>query len=196
MTVVFTTSALTGTDDGDGDSNLNTRIVFQSGTLSAAAGANQFRVTFLYGLHCPVESISIDGAAGGRGAGSGSQNYDGNQAQLLAVGGSSTFAGGPALSFTTDWATFGGGQTFDNTKDFVVAFHQANGSASSTAFVSTTNLTFFFDVGADNSLSTVGGLTNVFNNLDVMITSIEMQVGGTPVTVLSKTALMPMMGVG
>lgn len=105
MTTVFTLTALYGTDDGDGDSNLDLRNIFlsSSAVLSAAPGANQVRVTLLPGTASPA-GAAIDACWVGRGAGSGSPNYNGNQTQCL-FGGSSSVSFAASASGTGTVAT-------------------------------------------------------------------------------------------
>lgn len=174
-------------DDGDGDSNNNQGLVFAAGTLSACAGCNQIRVTFLFGSASPVSAGAVTSIWVGRGAGSGSYDYNGNQCQLL-TGGSASFSGGPNVSVVTDFCTFAAGETFDNTKDLVVRFHFLNGTSASIAFTSSApGVSFGFTVGADNSGATVSGITTFAGTTNSGITKIEAQVSGGGATSTRRT---------
>lgn len=179
MTVVFTTAVLNGTDDGGGDGNINARLIFPAGVLSAAAGATQVRVTLLMGTGCPTISGAITSCWVGRGAGSGSQNYNGNQTQCL-FGGSSSANVSAAASILSDWATFAASETFDNTKDLIVAYHILNGSATTQTFSALAGIDTRYDFGTDNAGATTGGLANDLPNSDSLIAKIEMQTTGGP----------------
>src|ERR1700685_3124402 len=100
MTTVYTLTALYGTDDGDGDSNVDLRDIFlaSASALSAAPGATQARVTLLPGTATPA-GAAFDACWVGRGAGAGSPNYNGNQTQLL-FGGSSSVSFAASASGT------------------------------------------------------------------------------------------------
>lgn len=261
MTVVYTTNLLYGTDDGNGDDNINNRVVFLANTLSAAAGANQFRITYIPGVNTPAATAFLTSAWGGRGAGSGSKNFNGNQAQtffdppnsgsigsssadwkghgqgtgviagtvMTMAAGSSGFAvgqvvsgsgvtfGSTIVSFGTgsggagtynldrsstvavgvgiagvtpvvsDWATFGAGETFDNTQDFIASFHvNASSSGGTTGFITSgsTGPTIYFDGGTtgDNAGVTVPpqSFTTIANSNNGILL-IEMQIAVTDI---------------
>jgi hypothetical protein len=254
-TVLGPNTSSYGTDDGDGDGNLNVRNVFlaSSAVLSAAPGSTQVRLTLLPGTLNPASAAALTSMWVGRGAGTGSTNYDGNQVQLLfggsgtpsftasatgtasitasvltvasgsnwavgqivtgtnvttgttitslgtGTGGAGTYnvdRASTAVSTTmkgvlpvvSDWATFGGGQTFDNTKDLVAAWHfliSTTMSQSSQTFVGV-NL-FFDNGGADSAGTTTVSLPNNITSAINLIIKIEMQTGSGPVAVTRRT---------
>lgn len=195
MTVVFTTSAMNGTDDGDGDALTNQGLNFPPSVLSAAAGANQFRLTLLFGTACPA-GLAISDMWGGREAASGSLDYDGNQAQVTVSGSTNISSGGASSVVVTDWSTFGGGQTWDNTKGFVVRFFFPAGTLASYAFGTVGAVTFGFATGVVSNAGVTSPGYGASATTDVLITQIEVQTSGTTPTLRQIGGVMPMMGVG
>lgn len=176
MTVVFTTSALNGTDDSDGDTLTNQGVNFSPSVLSAAAGASQFKLTLLFGTSCP-SGLAISDMWGGREASSGSLDYDGvGQAQVTVSGSTNISSTGAASLVVTDWITFGGGQTWDSTKGFVVRFFFPTGTSASYSVGGVTGTGFgFASSGTSNAGATTAGYSVSFAGTDILITKIEVQ---------------------
>lgn len=240
-TTVYTTNLLYGSNDGDGDDNINSRFVFLANSLSAAPGANQFRVTYFPGDNSPAATAFYTSTWGGRGTGGGAYVFNGNQAQALfdppysgSIGSSSadltatstsagtiagtvlTVAGGSGwgvgkivsgsgvtpgstiipggtgtggagtynldrsstvtvavgmsgvLPIVSDWATFAGGETFDNTQDFIISNHiNASSNGGTTGFVNSglINATVYFDGGTTGDNAGVTSPPQSFTSL-------------------------------
>lgn len=182
MTVVFDqTSALTGTDDGNGNSNVNFRQVINSALLSTASG-NQVRVTVRFGTAEGSETPAVDNMWISQAAASGNAyNFDGNQVQVTFSGGSS-INGSVAGVLVSDWVTLGA--AYDSTKNYVLAFHCHSGAAFNSSNATLTNANLFFDPGASNSATTSVTLTQFVGSDLFFIEKIEIQAsgGGTAVT--------------
>ncbi len=131
MTIVYdVTSTLSGTDDGGGDANFNTRNVLNPGVLAAATG-RKCQLEFRFGTACPTEALSMTSVYFGQGDTtdpSVDSNFNGNQVQVT-FGGSGTMGGGAAKVMTSDMMTLG--ENFDNTKCYVIAFHVSGASGMS-----------------------------------------------------------------
>src|SRR4029077_18862322 len=87
MTTVFDQStALAGTDDGDGNSNVNVRVVIPA-SLQTAASGTQCQITLLFGTAEPTETPAIDSVWFGQ-KGASAPDFDGTQVQVKFSGGS------------------------------------------------------------------------------------------------------------
>lgn len=124
ITTVYNQLALLVGNDGETD--VTFRQVLLTPGLSAASGATQFRITVQWGTS--VSGSLLSGIYGGR-AGVTLPNFDGNQVQVFwtGVGGTVSPPFASNTQFLSDWTTFGGGQTFDNTKNFMIAWGAAIG---------------------------------------------------------------------
>lgn len=152
---------LGGTDDGDGNGNLNFRQIIQNAALGAATGT-QMRVSLLFGTAETSETPAIDDLWGSQVAASGHPYDDnGNQVQFKFSGGN-TINGSAAGLVASDWVTLG--EPYDNTKDYVFAFHPTSGKSCNISFVSVgsgvANQWFDPTPGASNSATTVVTLSN------------------------------------
>ncbi|WP_027554545.1 hypothetical protein [Bradyrhizobium sp. Cp5.3] len=172
MTIVFNATALTGTDDGGGNSNENIRVVLVTANLSAATG-NQCQLVFRFGTGCPTETGSITSVWFGQSGGT-APNFTGDQVQVF-FGGAATINGSAAGVVTSDVFTLA--QNWDNTKSYTCAFHYKNGSAATS---SQHNLSFGNDqlwagAGTDSSSQTaptgLSGVTADYFLQQVIITA-------------------------
>ena len=131
MTVVYdVTSTLSGTDDGGGDANFNTRNVLSPSVLGAASG-KKCQLEFRFGTGCPTEALSITSVYFGQGDTTDptvDSNFNGNQVQVK-FGGSGTMGGGAAKVMVSDILTLG--ENWDKTKCYVAAFHVDGASGMS-----------------------------------------------------------------
>lgn len=182
MTVVFDKSAtLAGTDDGGGDSNLNFREVINSLNLSAATGT-QVRVTILFGTACPTETGSLDALYIGRAATSGhAYDFNGNQVQLTFSGGTSV-NGSAGSSQTSDWVTFGGAESYDNTKNIVFSVHIKNGSTCSISRAAVANIDGYYDFNSSSAGTTAPTLNNTDPGFCSLVSKIEIQAAATAIS--------------
>lgn len=177
MTVVVDQStALAGTDDGDGNGNANFRQLINTAALGAATGT-QVRVTVLFGTAEGSESPAIDDMWIGQKAAAGNPyDFNGNQVQVK-FGGGSSINGSAAGVVVSDFVTLG--EAYDNTKSYIIAFHATNGKNANISLATISQFTQYFIGGASNSSTTApSGIwsTNV-NNLG-FIEKIEIQAAG------------------
>lgn len=179
MTVVFNSStALAGTDDGGGSSNYNYRTLVKSARLGAATG-NQVRLTFLFGVACPTETISIDDCYFGKGAASGNLSNFLATSVNITFSGSQTIGGGAGKSVVSDWVTLP--EAYDQANNYVCSFHVNSASLASFAVdgsVVNTSIGGYTDYGgADSSGSLAPSLTQISNHYDALVATIEIEAG-------------------
>lgn len=176
-TTVYDKSAtLAGTDDGANDTSVNFRVVHKAAVLGAATGT-QARITFLFGVSSASVSNAVSSVEIGQAAAAGHEyDLNGNQVQVL-FGGVGTLNSSAGGTFVSDWVTLG--EAYDNTKNYVVAFHMINSATPSLAEAAVTNVDLFFDGGGtDNSSTSVVTLGNTVANTASAITKIEIQAAG------------------
>ena len=154
MTTVLDASALDGTTDGGSDNSVTFRIVISAAALAAASG-NQAQVVFRSGNPSGSASPTISGAFIGQAASAGSLNFSGNQVRLTFAGGNTANVTAANQNVTSDVVTLG--ETFDNTKDYIVSFR--------------------FDVGASAPTTTTGLFSNV--NAQFLLASTAGEEGNT-----------------
>jgi hypothetical protein len=138
MTTVLNCASLDGTDDGGSDNAVTLRLVISAAALAAATG-NKFQVTYRSGNASGSNSPAISGAWIGQAASAGSLNFNGNQVQIKFAGANTANITAANQTITSDIGTFG--ETFDNTKDYIIATR--------------------FDSGATLIHTTAGAFTNV-----------------------------------
>lgn len=174
-TVFDQTTALAGTDDGGGNTNLNLRQVIPAALLSAAVGT-QIRVTVAFGSAEGSELPAVDDFWVGQQGGA-ATDFNGHQVQC-------TFSSGVPINgsaggvITSDWITLG--EAYDNTKAYVFAFH-GNVSASfhmATAVVTGAQIYWEFPGNVSSSSSTTASLGNTTANTLSFIQKIEIQSSG------------------
>lgn len=190
MTTVFDqTAILTGTDDGDGNSNLNLRqqIVF---TLLGAATGDQIRITFRFGTGEPTETPAIDDCFCGRAALVGNAyDFNGNQVRVT-VAGSNNINGSAGGVVVSDIITFAGGEVYDQTKTLVFAYHVKNGASCNFSIAGLTGANVFFDNGgASTAGNTTTTLSNVLANNLIFVDAIEILSSGGGDTLFAQSVM-------
>jgi hypothetical protein len=172
-----------GSDDGGGDNGILFRqYIPSSAFINAGIGATQFRVTLLGGSFNGTNTTTIGTVWFGRAAASSTLNFNGNQVQCL-FGGAGTFinTGTNSWTETSDWANFAGGETFDPTQNYILAFFidfNATGGCSQASYtVSGANLQYVFRTGADTSGDTNSGTgwNSAGSNTLQMLDTVEVQ---------------------
>lgn len=188
-----------GGDDGAGDAGISFRVYLPSGVLiSAGAGSTQFRITVLGGSANAANTTTVGTFWFGRAASASTLNFNGNQVEIT-WGGSTTFTNTGVNSWTqtSDFMNFAGGETFDPTQNYILAFFfsGANQAVSqSTYTVSGAEFQF------NNNFSDTSGNTNAgtgwspVSNTVQLLDTIQVQGGSGPVVVPRHT--LTLMGVG
>jgi hypothetical protein len=158
MTTVLDCASLDGTDDAGGDASTGFRIVISAAALAAATG-NKVQVSFRSGNASGSNSPAIAGAFVGQAASAGSLNFTGNQVRLTFSGGNTANITAANQTVTSDVVTLG--ETFDNTKDYIVSIridtaasvvHTTNGAFTGV------NAQFLVAAGAgEEALTTASG---------------------------------------
>lgn len=194
MTLVFDKSAsLAGTTDSDGNSNINIRQRVPKATLSAASGT-ACQLTLLFGTDCPT-SLALNTLYFGQSdQGANSIKFSGDQVQVKFSGGA-TVNGGAALVVTSDQFTLA--QSFDNTKDYLLATHFNNGTGASVSIATVSGMDLWVStVGADESSVTnpTGSYTDFPNTLGLLeqITIISAGGGATVTSTMPRFVLLKM----
>lgn len=154
--------------------NYNHRVRVAGSQLSASGSA--FRLT-LVGVSSGT-TAAISGMYAGHTAAAGdAYDFDGTQVQVT-VGGNAAFSVAAGATVVTDWIPY----TFDDTKDFVIAFHTTSGdircrvntdatnydwwTKTGSTEVSTANVTGYsqsgsYDFGLVSLIEVMSGLLNV-----------------------------------
>lgn len=153
MTLVYDQSAtMAGTDDGNGNQNLNNRLIIPVSALSPASG-NQCQIKLLWGANAhPAEGVSIDTMYFGQ-AGAANPNFAGDQVQVK-FGGLATVGYNGVASSTVTSDIFTLAQNWDPTKKYIVAWHYNAATATSSGFANPAGFDFWGSSGADNSSQT------------------------------------------
>jgi len=164
VTIVFDGSSNDATDDGDGNASTEFRVVITSGLASASG--TQAQVSFRSGnAGVAGATPTITGAWIGQGAGAGSTSFKGNQVQLKFAG-ANTFSitVGSGQTVTSDVVTLG--ETFDNTKNYIVSFrfadatNNAHATASGATFTGVnSNFLGGTTLGDEGNTAPQGGMT-------------------------------------
>lgn len=159
--------------------NYNHRVRVAGSQLSASGTA--FRLT-LTGVTSGT-TAAISGMYAGHKAGSGdAYDFDGTQVQVR-VGGNAAFSVAAGATVVTDWITY----AFDETKDFVVAFHTSSGDIRGRANVDTTNFDWWTKSGSTEvSTANVTGYTQSGTYDFALVSLIEVQSGLSNVSVRSQ----------
>lgn len=192
VTTVFDASAtLAGTDDGNGNSNVNFRQVIKHNVLSAATG-NQVRITVLFGSSEGTENPAVDDLWFGQLNPTTFTAFDGNQVHVTFP---TALNGAASQSYVSDWVTLG--QNWDNTQDYLAAFHATNGASCHTSFASQANADQWGDSGGSSTSSQTNPLSFILFNTGAIafIAKIEIQAAGPPPTP-GPGGTLSMMGVG
>lgn len=178
MTVVFDgSSALAGTDDGNGNQNFNMRQLITAAALSSASGT-QMRVTVLWGTGEGTETPGADAFWGGQSAQNGTAHFSGNQVQFT-FSGSTSINGSAAGTVVSDWMTLG--ETYDNTKEYCFAVHFSGTHANiSLATDANCRQTGSSTLGASTASQTTPSPDMDFSNSNTVsfISKIEIQAAG------------------
>lgn len=190
VTTVFDrTTSLTGTTGGN-FANTNFRVVIGSSLLGVATGT-QIRITLRWGTDCATLAAGCTNMWVGRAAASGhAYDFNGNQVQVLFGAGAapSCSASGQVVS---DWITFGGGETYDNTKPLVIAFWTVNTITTSTVseFSPLTGVDEYSEgtSGGSTSATSVVTLSLLGNGFLDLIEKIEIQAAGNVAPVVAWT---------
>lgn len=184
-TTVFDASAtLAGTDDGNGNGNFNFRQLFAPAGLSAATGT-QIRLTFLFGTGEPTESGAIDAVFVGQkttttiSSASTDAIFTGNQVQVT-FSGSTSVNGSAAGVAVSDFITLG--ETYDNTKSYMVAWHGASGKNCNISIAVFSNTSQAFCSTSGGSTASQSNASPSFDQLTAstasLISKIEIQAPG------------------
>lgn len=146
-TVYDKSSVLAGTDDGGGDQQINLRDVAAS-TFLTSGSSTTARITILWGTaSSTVTGAFITTYFGQRNAST--ISFKGNQVQVLFGGGAPTSsAAGTNLS---DQFTLG--ETWDSTKDYILAYQIKNDGTVHISQASNTGSTTYFLQTASNESS-------------------------------------------
>jgi hypothetical protein len=173
ITTVYDKSAtLAGTDDG-GSTNLNARVYFPASLLSAASG-NQIRITALFGSGQAASVAQITSMWVGQRIGGNNYDFTGDQVQML-FGGVGTIddttGGGQVV--VSDFVNLA--QNWDNTKDYVIAFHGNSNHQFNACQATVTGNIQYFQVGADSSSANTFSPLGNNANTAFFIEKIEIQ---------------------
>lgn len=181
-TTVYDVTGSIASDDG-GNQNINWRQLIKATALGVASGG-QLRLTFQFGSSAAALSPSITSIYVGRASATGANSHDfsGNQVQLLFGGGATISSTGASSLSLSDWVTLG--EAYDNTKDYLFAFHTASGTSSHITNIALSNVRgwYNFNSGSDTSAITAfsddsgGGFGN-----GISIAKIEIQSVGVAV---------------
>jgi hypothetical protein len=175
MTTVYDqTTALTGTDDGDGNQNQNLRFVLPTALLSAASGT-QCQLVFRWGTAEPSEAGAVTSCFFGQ-IGATEPNFAGDQVQVK-FGGSASFSGSAAGVVTSDVFTLA--QSFDNTKRYVCALHILSTAAGNSSAATVTGVDFWNRADVDqSSLTTPSIMTGPLANAAFLLEKVIITAAG------------------
>ena len=183
MTTVYdASSALAGTDDGNGNGGDTIRLVYPANFLTAVSGGNQVQVTFLWGTSETTETGALAEAWFGPISGAGA-DFDGTQQQLL-FGGSASHNGSAAGVFTSDLLTLAA--NFDATKAYGISFFfksGVNAACSQVFYPSGVHAALYLQFGANSAGTTSGASLSLFGLYDFYIEKIDVTVSGGGTTV-------------
>lgn len=162
-----------------GYTNYNHRMRVAGSQLSANGSA--FRLT-LAGVSSG-KAAEISGMYAGHKAAAGdAYDFDGTQVQVT-VGGNASFSVAAGATVVTDWITY----AFDETKDFVVAFHTSSGDIRCRANVDAANFDWWTKTGSTEvSTANVTGYTQSGAYDFGLVSLIEVQSGISNVSVRSQ----------
>lgn len=152
MTTVFDFSAtLAGTDDSNGNQNLNNRLIIPTSALSAASG-NQCQIVLLFGSTAHTGGLCVNTMYFGQ-ASVTAPNFNGDQVQVLFGGGATvTYSGVANSTVTSDIFTLP--QAWDATKKYMLAWHYDAATQASTCLANPVGFDFWGAAGADSSSQT------------------------------------------
>lgn len=177
MTAVYdASSALAGTDDGNGNAGATFRVVYPTNFLTPVAGGNQLQVVFLFGASEPTETAAVTEAWFG--PISSGTTFDGTQQQLK-FGGGNTFSGSAAGIVTSDLLTLT--NNFDATKSYAVSWFfngAASGHIAYVGYGSGTHATGYFDPTGNHAGTSALTSVNSFGLADAFIEKILVTVSG------------------
>ena len=162
-----------------GFTNYNHRMRVAGSQLSANGSA--FRLT-LAGVSSGTAAAISGMYAGHKAAAGDAYDFDGTQVQVT-VGGNASFSVAAGATVVTDWITY----AFDETKDFVVAFHTSSGDIRCRANVDAANFDWWTKTGSTEvSTANVTGYTQSGAYDFGLVSLIEVKSGLSYVSVCSQ----------
>jgi hypothetical protein len=162
-----------------GFTNYNHRMRVAGSQLSANGSA--FRLT-LAGVSSGTAAAISGMYAGHKAAAGDAYDFDGTQVQVK-VGGNASFSVAAGATVVTDWITY----AFDETKDFVVAFHTTSGDIRCRVNTDTTNYDWWTKTGATEvSTANASGYSQSVGYDFGLVSLIEVQSGLSNVSVRSQ----------
>jgi len=170
-TVFDRTTQMAGTDDGDGDQQVWTRLRIAASSWSTAAAGTSVRITILWGASSPTVTNALVSLWFGQ-AGASKGDFTGDQISLTCTSNNSSAAGTATCTGTL-------AQNFDNTKDYVASYMLAQTGSMSVAETNTAGATLYIGTSASDVAGTTTMPTELASNGDTaLVEKIEIDVSG------------------